>query len=136
MNRFRTGLYRFMAGRYGVDKLYYVLIVLYLILTFSSSIFHVPALFYVSFAVLGIAIFRFLSRNITRRRAENQMMLRGWRRFIGFFKLTANRFRDRKTKRYKKCPHCKSILRLPKKKGKHTVNCPRCKKDFTMRIRF
>lgn len=27
---------------------------------------------------------------------------------------------------YKKCPNCRQKIRLPLKKGKHTVKCPKC----------
>ena len=75
---------------------------------------------------LGIFIWSFyrtMSRNIYKRRKENE-------RFCGFFKLRKNKFRDRKTHVYRKCPKCKAVLRLPKAKGKHFVNCPRCKNRF------
>lgn len=32
--------------------------------------------------------------------------------------------------KYMKCPHCKAQLRLPKGKGKISVTCPVCKKEF------
>lgn len=32
------------------------------------------------------------------------------------------------------CPECMANLRLPKKKGKHTVVCPRCKHRFEVKI--
>ena len=40
----------------------------------------------------------------------------------------------RKTHVFKKCPGCKAVLRLPRKKGKHTVNCPHCHKNFTVHV--
>lgn len=32
------------------------------------------------------------------------------------------------------CPECKANIRLPKKKGKHTVVCPRCRCRFEVKI--
>lgn len=32
------------------------------------------------------------------------------------------------------CPECRANIRLPKKKGKHTVVCPRCKCRFEVKI--
>lgn len=32
------------------------------------------------------------------------------------------------------CPECKANIRLPKKKGSHTVVCPRCKCRFEVKI--
>ena len=36
---------------------------------------------------------------------------------------------------YRKCPNCKAVLRLPNKVGKHTTVCPRCNKEFKVRVR-
>lgn len=33
------------------------------------------------------------------------------------------------------CPHCGKKLRLPNRKGKHSVQCPICKKSYDLRIR-
>ena len=33
-----------------------------------------------------------------------------------------------------KCEHCRAVLRLPKKPGKHTVRCPQCNKTFSVKI--
>ena len=36
---------------------------------------------------------------------------------------------------YKKCPNCKQKIRLPLKKGKHTVKCPNCSYKFEVKCR-
>ena len=76
--------------------------------------------------LIFVIFYRIFSRNIQKRRQENE-------KFCGFFKLIRNRFRDRKTHVYRKCPKCKAVLRLPKAKGKHTVVCPRCKNRFEVK---
>jgi hypothetical protein len=127
-------IYRFMYGRYGGDTLNKVLIWVYaiwiilcsVIALFTDSIWF--SLFYwVSTLGMVIWIFsRMFSRNIAARRRENE-------RFCGFFKLRKNKIRDRKTHVYRKCKHCKAVLRLPKAKGKHFVVCPRCKARFEVK---
>ena len=52
----------------------------------------------------------------------------------GFFNLQKREFADRKTHRYRTCPHCKATVRLRYKKGNHTVCCPKCRKDFNVKI--
>lgn len=131
MGKFSNGLARFFYGRYGNDTLNKFLMVLYLIcvvaVTILSYIIQSAVFTLVGWTVtLGIFIWSFyrtMSRNIYKRRKENE-------RFCGFFKLRKNKFRDRKTHVYRKCPKCKAVLRLPKAKGKHFVNCPRCKNRF------
>ncbi|MBO5270165.1 MAG: hypothetical protein J6B77_05225, partial [Clostridia bacterium] len=78
--------------------------------------------------VLSYWMFRVFSKNVVKRRREVE-------RFYGFFRNKRNRFRDRKTHVYKKCPHCKAMLRLPKRKGQHTVCCPACRERFSLKIR-
>ena len=134
MGKFKSMIYRFMYGRYGGDTLNKVLIWVYaiwiilcsVIALFTDSIWF--SLFYwVSTLGMVIWIFsRMFSRNIAARRRENE-------RFCGFFKLRKNKIRDRKTHVYRKCKHCRAVLRLPKAKGKHFVVCPRCKARFEVK---
>ena len=142
--RFRDKLIRFMYGRYGYDKLsffmfcvYFLIFVIRTFLAFSSSkvtrVISLTLLF-ASFALLALIVFRFLSKNIYARQRENAMYLRISKPVSEFFKRSFNRVRYIKTHRYRKCPHCKIFLRLPRKKGKHTVKCPRCKQDFDVNI--
>ncbi|MBQ8345939.1 MAG: hypothetical protein IJY42_06725 [Clostridia bacterium] len=122
---------RFLYGRYGNDTLGTVLlwtVVILLVLEAVLGLFNAHPLvtalvFSVSVGLLVWMYSRMLSRNVQKRRRENQV-------FCGFFLLIRNRFRDRKTHVYRKCPHCKAMLRLPKAKGKHTVCCPRCHDRF------
>ena len=134
MGKIKERLYRFMYGRYGGDTLNKVLIWVYAIWIiafrivdlFSSSVW-VSLFYWVSSASLFFWImFRMLSRNIYARRKENDA-------FCGFFRLRRNKFRDRKTHVYRKCPKCRAVLRLPKAKGKHFVVCPRCQNRFRVK---
>ena len=135
MGKIKNALYRFMYGRYGTDKLntvllwtYAVLVIAYMIvfLFVEENPFIYICYLLISWALIGIVIFRTMSRNIAKRRAENQ-------KFTGFFKLWKNKWRDRKTHVYRKCKHCRAVLRLPKAKGKHNVVCPKCKNRFEVR---
>lgn len=124
-----------MYGRYGNDRLNNVLLWSYIVIVLLRMILFVffdePVLVAIIYYVLTLAlfatiIFRAFSRNVVKRRRENE-------RFFGFFKLLKNRFKDRKTHVYRKCPKCRAVLRLPKAKGKHTVVCPRCSERFSVR---
>ena len=123
-----------MYGRYGMDKLgnclmiaYIVLLVLYSVLTFFIEMVWFDLIVWlVSIALFIIIFYRMFSRNIAKRRKENE-------KFCGFFKLRKSKFKDRKTHVYRKCPECGAVLRLPRAKGKHPVVCPRCKNRFTVK---
>ena len=134
MEKFRQKMIAFMVGRYGVDELYYGLFGLWIVLTLLGGIFHSSLLSLLAAATVIWQLFRFLSKNRTKRKAENEVYLRLYRPVKSWFILQRDRFRDRKTARYRKCKHCKAICRLPYKKGKHTAVCPKCRERFDVTI--
>lgn len=141
-NNFKQKLASFMYGRYGVDTLYWwslgaiiVLWVLRLIFSILGLDIISSLLNLLSTAILVITVFRFFSKNIYKRSAENRKFNEFIGKHKGKFILIRDRFRDRKTNVYKACPHCKAMLRLPKEKGTHTVKCPKCSERFSVNIR-
>ena len=132
--KFTDKLIRFMYGRNGNDKLNQFLFWVYFVLLLANLFLKSVILWIIELILVALYTFRFLSRNIYRRQTENRKFLKIWNKFTGFFKLQKNKFRDRKTHVYRKCEHCKAVLRLPKKKGKHTVRCPQCNKTFSVKI--
>lgn len=124
---------RFMYGRYGADPLFYALILLYVIFTVLASLF--SSLFLLlAYASFIWAVYRYFSTDIYKRREENRKFLGIWQKIKNYFSYLRDRFRDRKTYRYRKCKYCHAALRLPIKKGKHSVKCPRCQKSFDVHI--
>ncbi len=132
--RLRERFYIFMQGRYGTDQFYNFLIAIYFIILVVNLFVGSFILSMIELLLLIYMFFRVFSRNIYKRQKENNTYLRLSRKPKDFFKLTKNKFRDRKTHVYKTCPACKSTLRLPKVKGKHTAVCPRCARRFDVRI--
>ena len=124
---FRYKLSRFLYGRYltyGIDTLTIILTVLCLIFSFVN-IFLSSILLYLSQTALFIFMFyRLLSRNITKRKAENMIFTKFSERIKASKQLKSRKKADKNTHIYKKCPHCKVILRLPRLSGKHIVKCP------------
>lgn len=138
--RFRDRLQRFFRGRYGVDGLYYAMLISYcvisLIMCFPINKYVRLALSALQLLLIFFTFFRALSRDHAKRRKENEAFMKVFRPLRDFFLLQKNRIRDVKDFRYRKCPHCKAWLRLPKRKGEHPVVCPRCKERFTVKVRF
>lgn len=133
MGKIKSWLYRFMYGRYGTDTLnkvllgvYIAVVVVYTVVSLfiSDPIFTLVYLL-LTLTLVAVIFWRMFSRKIDKRRRANE-------KFCGFFRLRRNKFRDRKTHIYRKCPSCRAVLRLPKAKGKHNVVCPRCKNRFTV----
>lgn len=143
--KLRNRIMEFMRGRYGfgygsADRINIFLIVLYLIFGILNSIVRNIVFTYIfsfaSLASVGYLLFRIFSRNIPARRRENDIFVRFLRSFTGFFKYNWRKLRDIAKARYRKCPHCSATLRLPVKRGSHTVVCPACKQRFSVRILF
>lgn len=134
MNNFKQKLIQFMLGRYGMDEMYFGLVAIWFLLTVVNSFVQSTLLSLLGTAVLIWGLYRFMSRNHAKRRAENEVFLKLWRPVKNWLTFQRDRFRDRKTARYRKCTHCKAIIKLPYKKGKHTVRCPKCGERFDVRI--
>ena len=134
MNNFKQKLIQFMIGRYGMDEMYIGLVAMWFFLTVINSFVQSTLLSLLGTAVLIFGLYRFMSRNHAKRRAENEKFLKLWRPVKNWLMFQRDRFRDRKTARYRKCKHCKAIIKLPNQKGKHTVRCPKCGERFDVRI--
>ena len=121
---------KFMKDRYGIDELYKFLLlicfVLLVINTFVSN--NIIRLFEVLLIV--IIFYRYMSKNIKLRKKENDKYLETKDKIIKLFDYNKKKYKDRNTHMYKKCPKCKQKIRLPLKKGKHTVKCPNCGNRF------
>ena len=125
----RRSLARFMAGRYGGDQLNLFLIVLYLVLYVVFLFTRLLVFELLGTVALVLTLFRCLSRNLERRRAENNRFLQIvrpiWRKWAAF----RARAHD-KEHRYFKCPNCGQYLRVPRGKGRITINCRNCGVSF------
>ena len=125
----RNALMRFMYGRYGQDQLNLFLLVSYLVLYYIFLFTRFVPLYWVSLALLAWTLFRLLSRNAPRRRAENAKFLKLIGPLQRWFHLRRTIYRD-KEHCYFKCPHCGQQLRVPRGKGKITVTCRSCGASF------
>lgn len=142
MGNFRRKLASFMYGRYGADTLYWWSFGAIIVLWILRAIFSLFRLYIaawimniLSTVILVLAVFRFMSKNIYKRSAENRKFNQLIGGIKGKFTLTRDKIRDRKTHVFKKCPSCKAVLRLPKKSGDHTVRCPKCANRFDVKIK-
>ena len=125
---------RFMYGRNGYDSLSRAMLVVCMTLAVVNVFFRSVILIGVETALIACATFRVLSKNLYRRGRENAAYCKLAGKVSKPFKLLKNKWRDRKTHVYRKCPHCKNVLRLPKSRGRHTVNCPCCHRRFDVKV--
>lgn len=124
--RFRNWLQRTMSGRYGPDQLNMAMLILAVILTIVASITRLGLLNVLSYIMLILCFIRMLSRNLTARRRENDKFLKYW----WPIRTKLQNLFD-KNYRFFKCPACRCTLRVPRRKGKIQVTCPKCGERFT-----
>ena len=124
-------LRNFMIGRYGIDKLNIALLVLSIVLTFTSSIIDSNIIFYLSYIPSFLFIFRVLSRDTNTRIKENYKFLKYYNPVEAWVKKKLNIIKGSKTHKYFECPNCKQTVRVPKGKGKVSISCPKCNTKFT-----
>lgn len=120
--KLRLAMGRFMMGRYGVDRLNMVILIVGMVAgllsTFLRGSWIGLVLWLFSYGCMFRAIFRLLSRNTYKRYQEN-------RRYLTL----RDRFRDRQN-RYFSCPKCRQVVRIPRGKGKVAITCPKCRERF------
>ena len=137
--KIRNGIQTFFYGRNGVDQMFQPLIIGVVILSFASLFvtngWWELGLGAASTALLVYAFWRMLSKNISKRRAENAKYLKLENSVKNSVSMTVRRIKERKTSVFPKCPNCKERFRLPRVKGKHTAKCPRCAHTFKVTIR-
>lgn len=105
----------FMQGRYGSDELNICLLILYFIFMILSIFFKVFSS--LALVVIFYALFRMFSKNIYQRRAENAKV-------VPYFSFAKAKINDKGKNKIFMCSKCKRTLRIPKGKGRVTVNCP------------
>lgn len=127
-------LRKFLVGRYGFDQLtvglltaYFLFAVIMAFIPWAGKRWLVNIVFLIVFlAVLA----RILSRNIDKRRMENEKFLSLMRPLSGRIRRQVQRARGKRTHRYYKCRSCRQELRVPKGKGKIKIRCPKCGREF------
>ena len=130
--------YNFMRNRYGTDLLEKDLMKFYFILIIIDLFVNSYVLLGLELFLFIIIIFRFFSKNIKKRRKENDKYYKIKEKLKKPFKNISRNYKDRNDYIYRKCHKCKTILRLPlpPKRGFRCAKCPKCKervKVFTLR---
>ena len=129
----RERLARFMAGRNGADNLSRAVMLLAFIL-FILSLFFSDwlAQLLLTLAVAGIVYvyFRMFSKNVARRREENSRYLAKTASLRSYFRSFGERWRQRRDYKFFRCPMCRTLLRVPRGKGKIKIVCRKCGNSF------
>lgn len=123
---------QFMMGRYGADQFSrfimgcgVVTLILYMILRGSLW-------YWLTLILLIWNYFRVLSRNHSKRAMENQWYLDLRDRVLGIFRTSRSGARDKNFRIYR-CPSCHQKVRVPRGKGRISITCPKCHREFIKR---
>ena len=123
-----------MYGRYGTDKLNMFLVIM--LLVFEVGNFSVRNEYFSmvftswEFLLIFLIYYRMFSKNISKRYAENQKYLSIENRVRRFFGKSKYMQQQRKEFHIYTCPQCKQKIRIPRRKGKISIRCPKCGNEF------
>ena len=134
MDKLRNKFINFMYGRSGPDSLYKATMIACIVLMIINFFARSTILNLLIWVLLIWGMFRAFSKNIYKRQQENIKFMQLTDKAKRKFNMTKTMLTD-KEHCYKKCPKCKTVLRLPKKKGEHTAQCPKCRESFKVKIR-
>lgn len=132
MGNLRYKLSSFMYGRNGNDQLNRAILILTAIVMVISMFAKTSVFYYITLALLVVAYYRMLSKNLYKRQAENRKYLE----LTGGLRGTINKKRARsadKEHKYFACPSCKQTVRVPSGRGKIEITCPKCRTTFIKR---
>ena len=134
MNVFRkigNAIARFMYGRNGMDQLNLVLMWVVLILDVVTMLVqrnHAAVsmvLYWLSMAGWVYVLFRMFSKNLSKRRGENQKFV-NWVWRMKSSRAGAKERHADKDHKYFTCKTCGTVCRVPVGKGKIIITCPKC----------
>ncbi len=135
MGKLKEKLYKFMMGRYGSDILNKDILWLTIILVFLNLFLRSAILYIIIYALFFYTFFRMLSKKVVARRAENAKYLVLRNKVKKFFTLQYNKVKYYKEYKYVTCKNCKSVIRVPRKKGTRNISCPGCGNPITVVIK-
>lgn len=119
---------KFMYNRYGFDELSKALFKIYILVLIINLFIKLNVIFYIEILIIIFILFRYFSKNISRREKENKLFLSVKNKLLRPLNTIKRNIKD-KNNVYKKCHKCKMVLKLPlpNKRGFKTVKCPECK---------
>lgn len=130
LHKLRSTMYRLLYGRYGTDQFSRFLLIGALVLWAVSIVTGIHFLNTVSMLLLIYNIFRSYSKNFEKRRKELDTYLFYKNKFDKKFALQKRMWNERNTHKFFKCPTCKTVVRVPKGRGKIEITCPKCSNHF------
>lgn len=121
---------KFMQDRTGVDHLSLALLIVSLVVGLFGQLLGWGWLTWLSLVPLVFCYFRIFSKNKLKRHQENILFLKYWYPLQSKWINQYRALKARRQYRYFKCKECGQQLRVPRKKGKIEITCPKCRHTF------
>ncbi len=130
----RERIARMMAGRNGNDQLNRFLLLADVILLLLAGLLGRRGLgsllYMLVLALLALTYYRMFSRDLYRRRSENERYLREKEKLRAKGRILRERWAQRKDYKFFTCPSCKAVMRVPRGRGKIRIVCHKCGNTF------
>ena len=130
----RERIARMMDGRNGNDQLNRFLLLADVILLLLAGLLGRRGLgsllYFLVLALLGLTYYRMFSRDLYRRRSENERYLREKEKLRAKGRVLRERWAQRKDYKFFTCPSCKAVMRVPRGRGKIRIVCHKCGNTF------
>lgn len=127
-----------MIGRYGIDPLGFALVAGSFLCMFLRGFFRhgffSGLLSLLALALLAYCYYRAFSRNISRRRMENDRFMVWWRPAYNWLRGRRAAFEELQRYKHLKCPRCGQKIRIPRGRGKVSITCPGCREAFIRKV--
>ena len=131
-------LINFFSGRNGADTIsktvLWVAVLSVVVSWLNAGVANgiISAIFWLLALVMIIySYWRILSRNIYKRKAENDRFLAATEGIRSRFRGLKIRMTQSKEYKFFKCPSCGTVLRVPRGKGKVQITCKKCGDRFS-----
>lgn len=113
-----------------LNRFIFILFVIFFVISLFTNNFYVDI---VTILLLIIFIMRLVSKDKNRRYRENEVFVKIKKMILHPF-TSIKKSSKSENSVYKKCPKCKTILKLPlpKKRGINHAKCPGCGKRLTI----
>ena len=105
MDKLKEKLSRLMYGRYGIDQLGNFMMWAAVAMMIFGAVVRSSLIYTLAFVLIVWADVRIMSKNHSKRYAENQKFLELKNRVVGFFRGGTRAFKD-KEHCYFRCPKC------------------------------
>lgn len=126
----REKMMNFMRGRYGLDQLNIFIAGFIVFLMLLNLFLKNPIVSVLGFALIVYLYFRMFSRNITKRSDENTLYLKKTWKIRMRLRKEKGYMQLRKTHHIYHCPSCRQKIKIPRGRGKISIKCPKCSKQF------